>query len=621
MPTPDTIARRSASFLPATWNDADNSVELCWTTGAGVMRMAMDGEFYNETLAVTPQSVRTDRLNSIGPVLLDHTATTKTLAGSVVEGTVRISDGKGYARVRFATTPDVADDVEKVKQGHLRTVSVGYMVYKFRRIPGDDGLDQLCAVDWEPTEISLTPVPADAGAIIRSRSNDMPDPIIEDEPREQPRPRGAMVSADRIRNLCAQGDYSRAFERELLEEHAERPHTTTTLQRRLDDEYARMNEMPLIDNSIRGYDGGAGGRGLAAMGQAIEDALYARMSGKAPSEDPARVAAARDFMGASMIDLGRGLLEAGGIRARWMPATKVLEQWARRDLSGAHSTSDFPNLLGGATRRFLLEIYNAAPAPLKAIARRRDVPDFKQITALAMLPFGTLSQVNEGGEIKDVTVSEGENGYALTTFANIFSITRQALINDDLGAFSNMVGLWARAATETESQQLAAQINGSGPTLADGKTLYHAGHNNLASSGSAISVASLTEARIAMRGQKNNDGSYAQVNPAYLVVGPAKETEAEQMIGIIVANIVPEINPFGGKLKLIVDPHLTGNSWRLFAEPTNWPVLEYAKLQGQDDVITDEQPGWRVLGMQYRAIDDFGCGIVDWRGTFKNPGN
>ena len=126
-----------------------------------------------------------------------------------------------------------------------------------------------------------------------------------------------------------------------------------------------------------------------------------------------------------------------------------------------------------------------------------------------------------------------------------------------------------------------------------------------------------------MRAQKNPDGiTPAAVTPRYLVVGPAKETEAEQALATLSAVQQPsQANPFSGKLDLIVEPRIPGNSWRLFSDPSNWPVLEYAQLAGEEGLFTDTRIGFDVDGFDFKARIDFGAGPVDWRGTYKNPGN
>ena len=418
---------RAASFQPSTFNEADNTVDLVWTTGAAVTRFDwLDGEIYNETLATDAGAVRLGRLNAGGPVLLDHVARAEALIGSVVPGSARMAAGQGVATVRLTQAPDMADAVTKVKEGHLRNVSVGYSVYTYeRREDPNGGRAELRAIDWEPEEITLTPVPADPGCQVRSRSSDpMPPEIVEADDGPIVAQRGKPITTETIRKACEHGDYSRAFEREVLDEHAERPFTRQAFTDRLTAEYARMKGVQPIDNSdFRSHhrdQGGAAG-GMAA---AIEDALYSRMSGKAPPER------AREFMHASMADLARGLMEARGERVRWESPTRLLQRF------GAHTTSDFPNLLQTATGRYLLDLYQASPSPLKVLARKRTVSDFRQINSLAMLPVGVLRPVAEAAEFKRVTITEGANGYKLATYGEIFTLTRQAFINDDLGYFS-----------------------------------------------------------------------------------------------------------------------------------------------------------------------------------------
>lgn len=157
--------------------------------------------------------------------------------------------------------------------------------------------------------------------------------------------------------------------------------------------------------------------------------------------------------------------------------------------------------------------------------------------------------------------------------------------------------------------------------MGDNKALYHVDHNNLATTGSGITVASLSAARQAMRTQKDFDGvSPMNIVPKYLVVGAEKETEAEQALATLAAATRETTNPFSGKLELVVDGRLTGPSWRLFADPLQSTVIEEARLAGQEDVFVDSKVGFEVDGVSVKARLDIAAAAVDYRGTYKNPG-
>lgn len=610
---------REASVQPSTWNEADRSFEVIWTTGAAVVRFDWyDGEFYDETLGTEPGNVRLDRLNAGGPVLVDHVARVGALAGSVVPGSARMEGGKGIARVRLADTPDMADTVAKVRDGHLRTVSVSYHVHTFERTRGrDDARDVMHATDWEPTEISLTPVPADPGAIIRSRSeDDMPDIIENDDPQRQPRrsqpsrQRVAMATEPLILERCSRASLPREFERGLLDQHEEEPMTQREMERAIGDEIVRMRQTPHIDSR----SGPRGGGHEVQMRSAFADALYSRLSGAAVPDH------AREYAGASMVDMARALLESRGERVRWMRPSAVLDALSR---SGQHTTSDFAYILDSAGHRFLINAYQAFPSPLRLLAHRRDFADFKMRYGIQAEGPAALRAVAENAEFKRVSLNEAANGMKLGTYGEIFSISRQALINDDLGVFQQMALFWARAQAGTEAAFLTALIAGDGIVMSeDNKPLYHADRGNKAASGGALTVANLGAARASMRTMKNRDGvTSANITPKFLVVGPAKETEAEQVLAEITATQPSDVNPFSGRLELVVDGNQTGNSWRLFADPAINPVLEYGNLEGQDGLYTETRVGFDVDGVDFKARTDIGAGAVDWRGTYMNPGN
>ncbi|MCC4254146.1 Mu-like prophage major head subunit gpT family protein [Sphingobium naphthae] len=609
---------REATVQPATWNEADRSFEVIWTTGAAVVRFDWyDGDYYDETLGTEPANVRLDRLNDGGPVLVDHIARVGALAGSVVPGSARMEGGKGIARVRLTDAPDMADTVSKVRDGHLRTVSVSYHVHTFERTRGQNGArDVMHATDWEPVEISLTPVPADPGATIRSRSEtEMPDIIENDDPQRQPRrsqtprQRTSMATEALILERCSRASLSREFERGLLDQHEEEPMTQREMERAIGDEIVRVRQTPHIDSRQSPRTDA-----VRDMRDAFGDALYARLSGAEPTER------AREYAGASMIDMARGLLEARGERVRWLRPAGVLDALSR---AGHVTAGDFAHILDTAGRRYLLDAYGAYNSPLRLIARKRDFVDFRTRYGVQAEGPAYLMAVAENAEFKRVMLKEAANGVKLGTYGGIFGITRQALVNDDLGVFSQMATFWARAQAGTEAAFFTGLIAGNGVVLEeDNKTLYHADHGNVAASGGPITVANLGAARASLRTIKNRDGeTNANVTPKYLVVGPAKETQAEQVLAEISASQPSEVNPFSGKLELVVDANQTGNSWRLFADPGIFPVLEYGNLEGQDGLYTETRIGFDVDGVEMKARTDIGAGAIDYRGTYLNPGD
>ncbi|GJD67267.1 hypothetical protein MMMDOFMJ_0181 [Methylobacterium gnaphalii] len=88
-------------------------------------------------------------------------------------GTAKIEDGRGLATIKLSKAAGVADTVQKIGEGVIRNVSVGYWIHKVEKTEADDGtVARWDVVDWEPLEISAVPVPADAASQIRSEQGD-----------------------------------------------------------------------------------------------------------------------------------------------------------------------------------------------------------------------------------------------------------------------------------------------------------------------------------------------------------------------------------------------------------------------------------------------------------------
>ena len=358
-------------------------------------------------------------------------------------------------------------------------------------------------------------------------------------------------------------------------------------------------------------------------GKAVGDAIYARLSGKPPE------GAAREFMGATVVDMARELLAKQGVQnaIRMRPADVLHPgNWPNaprgpRNVTITTTTSDFPSIFQGAGERFLLDRYAAAASVLKQIVRVRSAPDFRSITGIQVGGFGILENVNEAGEFKNGQLYDRTETYKISTFGKIFNLSRQALINDDLGAFSDVLTVMGRSAAETEAVFIAALITAN-PTLTDGNAVFSTAHGNLAGAGAVPTAASFDPARQAMRTQKDLDGTTPlNVTPRYIVAGAAQETNIDMALATVTAPDAASVNPFAGKLEALIEPRLAGLAWYLFGDPnTAPPVLEMAYLNGVTEPFLDSQDGWRVDGTEYKVRHDFGGGFVDWKGAYKNPG-
>lgn len=162
---------RDAQVAPESFNADANTIDIVWTTGAAVRRCDYwDGTEFDEVLSLEAGAVRLERLNLGAPFLDTHCSYgLDNVIGSIVPGTAKIEDGRGIATVLMSKAAGVADTVQKIREGVIRNISVGYWTHKIIKTEGDDGkVARWDVIDWEPLEISAVPIPADAGSHIRA---------------------------------------------------------------------------------------------------------------------------------------------------------------------------------------------------------------------------------------------------------------------------------------------------------------------------------------------------------------------------------------------------------------------------------------------------------------------
>ncbi|CDN94807.1 head maturation protease, ClpP-related [Agrobacterium tumefaciens] len=340
------------------------------------------------------------------------------------------------------------------------------------------------------------------------------------------------------------------------------------------------------------------------------------------------------YMNCSMLEIGRRYYAAQGQRVSNMSDAALAERMTTLSASrgsgyatmaaGMHTTTDFPSLLLAAGQRYLLERYNSTPSPLKALSTKRSVADFRPQTFIRPGEAPKLEKVTEAGEITYGTTSEDSNGLQISTYAKLFAMSRNAIINDNLGAFTDFMRAFSDSAHETEGDlfyQMLAANNFAGAVMSDGKPLYHADHGNLATDNGEPSVSTLSFARTAMRLQKNVNGTgTAGVVPTVLLVGPKLETTAEKIVAQLTATTSGDVNPFSGKLSVAVENRYDGVGWWLFADPGHRPAFQHGYLGGAEGPTVAYREGWNVLGIEFRCLLDFGCAPFDFRATYFNKG-
>lgn len=583
--------RAPVAVSPSSYDAESRTFDAIISTGATVSRRDRFG-VYDERLDLS--AINPDDLVGV-PVQLDHDPSVRATVGIVIAAT---RDAPGlFVTVQLSTAADVASVRERVADGTLNALSIGYAVEKWAESKAN-GRRVRTAKKWSIVEVSIVAIPADKGARIRS-------PIMEEDIIEVDAPE--VVEATRrkaIRTICRAAGMTVEQADELIDANADE-----TAARAAAFEHMTARQPVRIRTTV-----GVDHTDPAAIRTRREEAIHARVSGAAPSE------AAREFMDARLVDHARASLEAVGVSTRGMTADDIFTR--------AHGTTDFPELMTGVGRRILVSTYTAVESPLKQLARSTTLSDFRPASKLKLSETGSLQKLSEHGEIKHTTRSEVKEGYALDTYASMFAITRKALVNDDLGAFNDWGAQAGRAAAETEGNVLFSLLTangGAGPKMGeDGKNLFHADHGNIATGteiGDPGDEAAFDTARVKMRRQKGLDGKTPiNATPKFLLVRPEDETDSEKMLTKIYATTTESVNPFAGKFQILVEPRMTNPAWYLFADPAQAPVLEYAYLSGAPGPQIATQAGWNTLGMEFRVYLDFGAGVVDFRGAYRNAG-
>jgi hypothetical protein len=618
------LLQTRAMFAPETVNAEARTVEVVWTTGARVARYGVEGPFMEE-LSMDAKAIRMDRLNSGAPLLNSHSAASLSDVVGVVER-AWLNGNEGRAVVRFSSRDDVTPIFNDVRDGIIRSISVGYRVWKYER--ADEGNTTIMrAVDWEPHELSLVPIPADAGAQVRSeepptvhiepeKDSPMDDirelegavtpetPVAQERAAASPEDIQAAIAAERRRVADIRYAVRSAGLDMALAETLEQDGTSVNEARKLIIDKMAEREAAAPTRTHVQVTADEGEKRAACM----EAALEARV-GLREWDDKARV-----FSASSLLDMAKDSLKRSGVSLVGMSKSQIAGR-------AMHSTSDFPLLLSNIARKTLAAAYAEEQQTFRPLVRQRNLPDFKPVYELEIAGQITPEPLLEGGEYKAATVQEQQSSWRIYTYGKKIAVTRQLIINDDLDALSRIPSMIGRGMSLFESNEIWKLITSNAKLPYDGKALFHADHAN--SGSGAIGETAISNARKALRNQKDIAGNRINLRPRYMLVPTSLETTAQKFLTGVNPTATQDVNIFANSLGLIVEPRLDDASEAVYyvtADPAQIDMIAFGYLEGeagpQVETVSERDPDGTVI---YARLD-FGCTLLNHRGFYKSTG-
>lgn len=291
-------------------------------------------------------------------------------------------------------------------------------------------------------------------------------------------------------------------------------------------------------------------------------------------------------------------------------------------LQAAFSTHSVTTMISDLGHKFLLSGFEMAPQTWREVATTRSVGDFKQTTAYRLTTDLEYERLAPAGEIKHGTFGQDSYTMQARTYAKMLTLTREDIINDDLGAFDDLrrrLGLGAGLAMEKLfwTVWLAAK---------NGAAFWTEARGNLVT-GSAFGETGLTAALKAFRNLKTPDGGLMNLNPTKVLVPTSLEATAlkwrnsAEIRDTTASTKTPTSNIYQNRFAPVVVPQLENSNFTGYSATTWWMLPDPAILASavvsflngvQTPVVESADADFNVLGIQLRGYHDFGVDMSEY---------
>ena len=612
-----------ALIAPGTFNKDARMFDVVFATETPYLRSGWE-ENYNEILLCDEESVRMGRAAEGLPVFDNHPwdKSTQNQLGRCSD--IRFENKQLVGTVTLGARADDAL-ISDIENGIVKGVSVGYSVYKYVREPTLNGeIPNYTAIDWEPCEVSFAPIPADTNSKIRSSEHII---ILTREEMDKPEgvvtpkaPEGAQttqVDVDQVRKEASK-DEKKRLENILLSTRAAKLEDSKAIEFFNSEKTIEEIRQAVIDEFVakdpKVQTVKIEKEAIDKKRSAVEASILSRL---APSQFPDKDNLGNEYRGMTLLEIGKDLLIERGVNVRGLSKMEIVDKVFQRDMS----TSDFPLLLENVANKMLRGDYPYSPEYWNMISRQTSVNDFKEKSMYQIGKTNGMKETIEGEEIKYSALLESKQKIKVKSYAEGLRFTRQAMINDDLSAFSRIPSAFVMDWNTTRGDLVWSMLTDN-VTMDDNKALFHTDHKNLAGTKGVIADTTLAAAILAMKIQKGLDGKTPiRVIPKFIIVSPEYEIAARKLITSITPTAVTDVNVFSTmSLNVIVENRLSGKAWYLAADPNITEGLYHAYLDGQEGLRSSRVENFNTDSIDFAVRGEFGTAAIDFRGLYKNAG-
>lgn len=325
--------------------------------------------------------------------------------------------------------------------------------------------------------------------------------------------------------------------------------------------------------------------------------------------------------GATLLELGREVVE----RSTGKRFDSYNKDLLVREMI---QSSVFSFILQNVADKSMQNAYQYAPVTYPVWTKHGTLNDYKPALRAQLSEVPLLQSVNKGAEYQLITMTDAGEWISLAKKGNLFTITREDILNDDMHALVDFPARWASAARMTINQDVYNVLNSNPAMGYDSTTLFNSAHKNLEATNktapSKVSLQSAIQTMMLQTGLKTTVP--LNIRPKFILTPVALMFGAKQLIASAtdVSQANPEaINVLKDIVTMVTDPLLDASSttaWYLAADPSVTDTVEVAFLNGQDAPYIEQQAGFQTDGFTYKIRIEYGVKALDWRGMFKNPG-